>query len=214
MNSFGETWTFNNWRIYHLRTIILSYINLFFFLLRYKFYRFVPQQGKDKYIINHKHRTKIIFHGNWYQFYFSKWIISSKQFSFHLQCHWIRTYDLLIERDAAESRQTEYFERIFKVRKKKGGKPCRTETRREKGRNDVGAHRRSVFRDSVNTFRFTQTRFYSVIGVDSSPACISIGILEEQQFRNIRAARFFWMGTVRIKVARFLCRLQSCYIRH
>lgn len=40
--------------------IILSYINLFFFLLRYKFYRFVPRQGKARYIVNHKHRTKII----------------------------------------------------------------------------------------------------------------------------------------------------------
>lgn len=46
MNSFGETSTFNNWRTYYLRMIILSYINLFFFLLRYEFYRFVPQQGK------------------------------------------------------------------------------------------------------------------------------------------------------------------------
>lgn len=105
-------------------------------------------------------------------------------------------------------------ENIQSKKKEKGRKPCRTETRREKGRNDVGAHGRSVFRDSVNTFRFTQTRFYSVIEVDSSLACISIGILEEQQFRNIRAARFFSMETVRTKVARFLCRLQSCYIRH
>lgn len=95
------------------------------------------------------------------------------------------------------------FRENIQSKKKKRGKPCRTETWREKGRNDVGAHRRSVFRDSVNTFRFTQTRFYSVIEVDSSPACISIGILEEQQFRNIRAARFFWMETVRTKVARF-----------
>lgn len=60
MNSFGETSTFNNWRTYYLRMIILSYINLFFFLLRYEFYKFVVQQGKVKYIINHKHRTKII----------------------------------------------------------------------------------------------------------------------------------------------------------
>lgn len=95
-----------------------------------------------------------------------------------------------------EFRQTEYFGGIFKAERKGKGEKGRREKRLErkrvqKGRHDVEAHGRSVFRDGVNTFRFTQTRFYSVIEVDSSPACIPMEILEEEQFRCTRAAFLF-----------------------